>query len=78
MTSEIIFDLFGSSYYDDLVFTGFRSGNANPYDIANARLEGSPIVPIPSAIWLLGFGVIGLAGLRRKFSGKNTKLTNRL
>ena len=28
---------------------------------------GSP-TPIPSAIWLLGFGLVGLVGLRRKFT----------
>ncbi len=27
----------------------------------------SPVVPIPGAIWLLGSGLIGLAGLRRRF-----------
>ncbi|MBU1194160.1 MAG: VPLPA-CTERM sorting domain-containing protein [Proteobacteria bacterium] len=31
-----------------------------------ARIEGSP-VPVPGAIWLLGSGIIGLAGLRRKY-----------
>ena len=30
------------------------------------RIYGDP-VPIPSAIWLLGSGVIGVVGLRRKF-----------
>ncbi len=27
----------------------------------------SPVVPIPGAVWLLGSGLIGLAGIRRKF-----------
>ena len=27
------------------------------------------VVPIPSAVWLLGSGLIGLAGIRRRFSG---------
>jgi hypothetical protein len=34
-----------------------------------AHLPGSP-VPIPSAILLLGSGILGLAGLRKKFIGR--------
>lgn len=30
---------------------------------------GGPAVPVPAAIWLLGSGLIGLLGLRRKFRG---------
>lgn len=68
ITSEIVFDLFDSLYYDGLVFTGYRMGNSNPYDIVNARLEGNPIIPIPSAIWLFCSGLIGVVGFRKKIN----------
>ena len=35
--------------------------------IDNIKLEGTA-VPIPAAVWLLGSGIIGLIGFRRKFS----------
>ena len=63
--NELGFELFGSSFYNDLVFIGYRSGESNPYDIINASLEGNPI-PIPSTIWLFTSFLIGLAGIRRK------------
>ncbi len=40
------------------------SGNDYQHDLA-FQLNGSP-VPIPAAVWLLGSGLIGLAGVRRK------------
>ena len=45
----------------------FYGGN---YDLA-FELQGSP-VPIPGAVWLMGSGLIGLAGLKSK-SRKSTK-----
>jgi hypothetical protein len=33
----------------------------------NLYTEGSSAVPIPPSVWLLGAGLVGLAGLRRKF-----------
>ena len=35
-----------------------------PFDLA-FRLEGDP-VPVPGAVYLLGSGLVGLAGIRRK------------
>ena len=66
VTSKIIFELFDSRYYDDLVFTGYRCGNSNPYYIVNAGLEGDPLIPIPPAIWLFCSGLIGVVGFRKK------------
>ena len=34
--------------------------------LTEVQFEGSP-VPIPGAVWLLGSGLIGLVGIRRKF-----------
>ena len=56
VTNEIIFKLFDSLYYDDLVFKGYRSGNGNPCDIVNAGLEGDHIIPTPFAIGQPDFG----------------------
>lgn len=35
--------------------------------IDNVKIEGT-LVPIPSAVWLLGFGLLGIVGVRRKFN----------
>ena len=41
------------------------SGGSKMAKITGAYSE-SPIVPLPGAVWLLGSGLLGLAGLRRK------------
>lgn len=43
--------------------------NGSPFAVENATLEvtGSP-VPVPAAAWLLGSGLAGLLGLKRKSS----------
>lgn len=49
-------DIFGGGDqdFDDMVIGFNLTQNCNP-------------VPIPGAVWLLGSGILGLAGLRRKF-----------
>ena len=37
-----------------------------PEALAELPVYGSP-VPLPGAVWLLGSGLLGLVGLRRKF-----------
>ncbi len=62
------------AYNSDI--SGF-GGNTGPYSLtlvatltgkssADADLSGSP-VPIPPAIWLLGSGLFGMIGIRRRF-----------
>ena len=52
---------------------GFDYGDANFQDVlvpssgASINVNVAP-VPIPAAVWLLGSGLLGLVGLRRKFS----------
>jgi hypothetical protein len=41
----------------------------NYVGIVNLTTETSP-VPLPGAIWLLGSGLLGLAGLRKRFRGR--------
>ncbi|SEL93466.1 VPLPA-CTERM protein sorting domain-containing protein [Syntrophus gentianae] len=44
-------------------------GNAQfETNVANWVADSGPVVPIPAAVWLLGSGLIGLFGLRRKFN----------
>jgi len=50
----------------------FDNGNQNTagllmYHNAIAVMDGMATVPIPSAVWLLGSGLIGIVGIRRKF-----------
>jgi len=53
---------------DNIVLSNFVNGGNEPYfyAISEIVLTGSP-VPIPGAIWLLGSGLIGIVGIRRKF-----------
>jgi len=57
-----------------LTYNGFSSGRVGLYDYSgqtfdNVRIsDDSPgsAVPAPAAVWLLGAGLVGLGGLRRK------------
>jgi hypothetical protein len=55
----------GACYRSSFSDTGSFSISFEGYD-AVARVVPSPGVPIPGAIWLLGSGLTGLVGLRRK------------
>jgi hypothetical protein len=48
-----------------------KIGEGNSLYLTNATLNAqmqNPAVPIPGAIWLLGSGVLGLLGFKRKFN----------
>lgn len=50
---------------------GYESDGYGPYDYKLAMLSDPPDiggVPVPAAVWLLGSGLLGLLGLRKKFS----------
>jgi len=54
---------------DGLGSTG-SSGNASDWATGSTGGSGPgswSVVPIPGAVWLLGSGLVGLVGLRRKF-----------
>lgn len=48
-----------------------ESESGSPYYVEGLQnvyeLDSITVVPIPSAIWLLGAGLIGLIGFRKKF-----------
>jgi hypothetical protein len=46
------------------------------YDLTGASVfPSSPAVPIPSAVWLLGSGVIGLIGLKRRTNKRDKSVS---
>jgi hypothetical protein len=54
------------------IYTGYVAGTstraAGSYLVDNISLTGtSAPVPVPAAVWLLGSGLLGLFGVRRKF-----------
>ena len=46
---------------------GFAFEYANYYEIDNINVSTPAATPLPAAVWLLGSGLVGLAGLRKKF-----------
>ena len=54
-----------SCYRSNFSNTGSFSISFEGYD-AVARVVPPPAVPIPGAIWLLGFGLMGIVGLKKK------------
>jgi hypothetical protein len=51
--------------------TGDYSGNneGTKFDLNLTGARQSAVVPIPGAAWLLGPGLLGLVGLKRKYLG---------
>ena len=68
--TDIFIDLQGSglNYVNYLKFEGRDNKGRSPgFDLdAVEALNSGPYVPIPGAIWLLGSGLIGLVGFRKK------------
>ena len=65
VTSAIFDELYTVSIYD--AFPNLINDDTlNPSAITLADNYSFHVVPIPGAIWLLGTGLIGLVGLRRK------------
>ncbi len=60
--------IFGSTIYDSFGFDDFEygalQGQENSY--GDRWDAGMSTVPVPAAVWLLGTGLLGLLGLRRK------------
>ena len=59
-----LFDITGWNGQDDIEMTGFWPQQGA---ISHVSLYGPSPVPIPAAVWLLGSGLLGLVGIRRKF-----------
>ena len=56
----------GNNYDFDLFFAERHTTQSNFRIDTSIALQPNP-VPIPAAVWLLGSGLLGLVGLRRKF-----------
>ena len=62
-----IFDTDNGGTYADFALAGDFAGQDLDDQIADGlQIGGINNVPIPAAVWLLGSGLIGLVGLRRK------------
>jgi hypothetical protein len=56
--------------YEEWFTVGFDYANQNEAHIDTYFMWtqcGTNQIPVPAAVWLLGSGLVGLAGLRRKF-----------
>jgi hypothetical protein len=69
--------VFGSGVGEGIQIYLFSDGNDDQLDFGSVHLSGSDIlgsgvavsispVPVPGAVWLLGTGILGIVGLRRK------------
>jgi len=57
-------------YIDTTPFTGWakgQDGQNHPYELTVTYADFQ-VVPVPAAVWLLGSGLIGLLGLRRRLN----------
>lgn len=52
-------------WFDTSGSLGIVDGNGN-YQSFSKKMDGIAIVPVPAAVWLLGSGLIGLAGIARR------------
>ncbi len=55
------------SFYFDLTTDDLGEGFRFDFIAGNSTIGSGPPVPIPSAVWLLGSGLIAIVGVRRKF-----------
>lgn len=84
LVEELFQDLNGYSLKGSTVGFGTFTANGTSFDIALGTLEKGGLdnmfakeniqtyikaTPIPGAVWLLGSGLVGLAGLRRRMRG---------
>jgi len=63
-------DVYGDSLLDGAVEFVLSAGDGDSFKIKSAKLEvcgNQSAAPIPGAAWLLGSGLLGLLGLRRRF-----------
>jgi len=63
-------DLTGVTWIKFYLPKDMDKGDDGDHNFALASLTVSSPVPIPGAVWLLGSGLVGLVGLRRKFRSK--------
>jgi len=59
--------IFAHETLQDIVYLGYNLGDFGAPFIAAATVATTP-TPIPGALCLLGSGIVGLIGVRRRFS----------
>ena len=63
--STFFSSILGTGNVLTLTFDARGDGGSEVFAFDNIRIDASP-VPVPAAVWLLGSGLVGLIGVRRK------------
>jgi len=68
VTNTLFMTFPGGSLDGATINFGFKNAGDTTFGVATWSLMEMTSVPIPAAVWLLGSGLVGIVGLRKKFN----------